>query len=80
MPQSNVPPQAALERVRAAYEKSAEQAAREQEALAELHRTLMAMSEQTVRLHQSSLARIEAIGRDVERIVQRLRRMNVARS
>jgi hypothetical protein len=80
MAQSNVPSEAALERVRAAYEKSAEQAAREREALAALHRTLMAMSEETVRLHRSSLARIEAIGRDVERVVQRLRRMNVSRS
>jgi hypothetical protein len=69
-----------LDSVRAAYQRAAEQMLREREALASLRRALVAMSEDSVRLHQRSLALIEALNRDVERVKQQLRRMSTART
>jgi hypothetical protein len=72
--------EAPIEDVRAAYRRAAQQALRERDALASLRRALVAMSEDSMRLHQRSLALIEALSRDVERVRQQIKRMSTART
>ena len=52
----------------------------ERDALEALHAELTATLEETLRLHQSALAVIEATRRDVEQIRLQLRRLSNARS
>ena len=72
--------QSALMQVRDYYQRTAEEVRREQEALAALHRLLIEMSEQSLRLHQQSAAVLAAINQDLDKVKTQLKRMTVARS
>jgi hypothetical protein len=58
----------------------ARQSAAQQDAVAALHAELAATLDETLRLQQRSLAVIEAMRSDVDRVRRQLRRMATARS
>ena len=72
--------QSALMQVRDYYQRTAEEVRREQEALDALHRLLLELSEQSLRLHQQSAAVLAAINQDLDKVKTQLKRMTVARS
>ncbi len=80
MTNQRTPIESNLMQVRDYYQRTAEQVRREQEALDALHRLLLELSEQSLRLHQRSAAVLEAVNRDLEQVKTQLKRMAVARA
>jgi molybdopterin converting factor small subunit len=72
--------ESALAQVRDYYQRTAEEVRREQDALDALHRLLVELAEQSLRLHQQSAAVLAAINQDLDKVKAQLKRMSVARS
>lgn len=72
--------QSALAQVRDYYQRTADEVRREQEALDALHRLLLELADQSLRLHQQSAAVLAAINRDLDKVKTQLKRMTIARS
>ena len=72
--------QSALSQVRDYYQRTADEVRREQEALDALHRLLLELADQSLRLHQQSADVLAAINRDLDKVKTQLKRMTVART
>jgi len=80
MPDATNATQSALAQVRDYYQRTADEVRREQEALDALHRLLLELADQSLRLHQQSAAVLAAINRDLDKVKTQLKRLAVARS
>ena len=74
MPDATNTTQSALSQVRDYYQRTAAEVRREQEALDALHRLLLELADQSLRLHQQSAAVLAAINRDLDKVKTQLRR------
>jgi len=80
MPTNTTSNEAALGQVREVGRATAEELRRAQEALETMHRLLLELSEQNLRLHRQNAAALAAMNHDLERIKAQLRRIAVARA
>jgi len=72
-------PDTSRERLAEILRQSAEEARREHEALAALHALLLEFSAENLALHKRSVALLDALGKDLERIRARLKALATAR-
>jgi hypothetical protein len=80
VPETTNDTQSALSQVRDYYQRTADEVRREQQALDALHRLLIELADQSLRLHEQSAAVLAAINRDLDKVKGQLKRMSVARS
>ena len=69
-----------LSQVREAYRAAAELVQRQQEALGELHRLVVGLAQDNLRLHRRSLSTLESLSAELQRMRRQIQRLTQARS